>query len=206
MVEKDDDTSSDERSTVTSKLRSRYICSLCDREFKSGHALGGHYNAHSKKRKRKYVPGTVGRVIRVHVPSIDVEPPVAPRHGSEFTHGAPTPGVQSGVDYETGDESSSTRPQGGLKKNIKLNIESHRSHPYERAVNNEAPRGGRLLNLTTLIHGVKINSGVDMDLARTITNPIVDVSRKENGDTKFTSGKNGDEDLDLELRLGLGPA
>jgi hypothetical protein len=150
------------------------------------------------------VPGTVGRVIRVHVPSIDVEPPVAPRHGSEFTHGAPTPGVQSGVDYETGDESSSTRPQGGLKKNIKLNIESHRSHPYERAVNNEAPRGGRLLNLTTLIHGVKINSGVDMDLARTITNPIVDVSRKENGDTKFTSGKNGDEDL--ELRLGLGPA
>ncbi|KAG6770257.1 hypothetical protein POTOM_025933 [Populus tomentosa] len=204
MVEKDNDTSSDE-STVTSKLRSRYMCSLCDREFKSGHAFGGHYNAHSKKRKRKYVPGTVlGRVIRVPVPSIDVESPVAPRHGSEFTHGAPTPGVQSGVDYETGDESSSTRPQGSLEKNIKLNIETHRSHPYERDVNNEAPRGGRLLNITTLIHGVKINNWGDMDLARTITNPIVEVSRKENGDTKLTSGKNGDEDL--ELRLGLGPA
>ncbi|KAG6772334.1 hypothetical protein POTOM_023738 [Populus tomentosa] len=180
MVEKDNDTSSDE-STVTSKLRSRYICSLCDREFKRGHAL-------------------------VPVPSIDVESPVAPRHGSEFTHGAPTPGVQSGVDHETGDESSSTRPQGGLKKNIKLNIESHRSHPYERDVNNEAPRGGRLLTITTLIHGVKINNWGDMDLARTITNPIVEVSRKENGDTKLTSGKNGYEDLDLELRLGLGPA
>ncbi|XP_011005305.1 PREDICTED: transcriptional regulator SUPERMAN-like [Populus euphratica] len=205
MVEKDNDTSSDER-TVTSKLRSGYICSLCDREFKSGHALSGHYNAHSKKRKRKYVPGTVGKVIRVLVPSIDVEPPVARKHGSEFTHGAPTPGVQSGVDYETGDESSSTRPQGGLKKNINLNIETHRSHPCERDVNDEAPRGGGLLNITTLIHGVKINNGVDMDLARTITNPIVKASGKENGDAKFTSGKNGDEDLDLELRLGLGPA
>ncbi|KAJ6914440.1 hypothetical protein NC651_016648 [Populus alba x Populus x berolinensis] len=127
------------------------------------------------------MPGTaLGRVIRVLVPSIDVESPVAPRHGSEFTHGAPTPAVESGVDHETGDESSD--------------------------VNNEAPRGGRLLNITTLIHGVKINNWGDMDLARTITNPIVEVSRKENGDTKLTSGKNGDEDLDLELRLGLGPA
>ncbi|KAJ6994234.1 hypothetical protein NC653_017152 [Populus alba x Populus x berolinensis] len=93
-----------------------------------------------------------------------------------------------------------------VKKNIKLNIESHRSHPYERDVDNEAPRGGRLLNITTLIHVVKINNWGDMDLARTITNPIVEVSRKENGDTKLTSGKNGYEDLDLELRLGLGPA
>ncbi|KAB5552866.1 hypothetical protein DKX38_010177 [Salix brachista] len=195
MMEKDSETSSDEE-TVTSTLRSRYMCSQCDREFESGHALSGHYNAHSKNRKRKCMPGSVA------------EPPVAPRHGSGgFTHGAPTLGVQSGVKYETGDgSSSSTRPQGGVTKNIELKIEAHRSHSYERDVKNEAPRGGRLLNIMTLTHGVKINNRVDMDLARTVANPVVEVSRKENGDTKLTSGKNGDEDLDLELRLGFGPA
>uniref|UniRef100_A0A6N2MSV1 C2H2-type domain-containing protein n=1 Tax=Salix viminalis TaxID=40686 RepID=A0A6N2MSV1_SALVM len=196
-MEKDSETSSDEE-TVTSKLRSRYMCSQCDREFESGHALSGHCNAHSKKRKRKCMPGSVA------------EPPVAPRNGSGFTHGAPTLAVQSGVKYhETGDgSSSSTRPQGGIKKDIELKIEAHhRSHPYDRDVKNEAPRGGRLLNIMTLTHGVKINRRVDMDLARTVTNPVAEVSRKENGDdTKLTSGKNGDEDLDLELRLGFGPA
>ncbi|KAF9680730.1 hypothetical protein SADUNF_Sadunf06G0151900 [Salix dunnii] len=173
-MEKDNGTSSDER-TVSSKLRSRYICSQCDREFESGHALSGHYNAHSKKKRRKCIPGSVA------------ESPVAPRHGSGFTHGAPTLGVQSGVNYETGDGSSSTRPQGGIKKNIELKIEAHRSHPYERDVKNEAPRGGRLLNMMTLTHGVKIINRVDMDLARTVANPVVEVSRKENGDTKLTS-------------------
>uniref|UniRef100_A0A6N2MQK9 C2H2-type domain-containing protein n=1 Tax=Salix viminalis TaxID=40686 RepID=A0A6N2MQK9_SALVM len=126
-MEKDSETSSDEE-TVTSKLRSRYMCSQCDREFESGHALSGHYNAHSKKRKRKCMPGSVA------------EPPVAPRNGSGFmTHGAPTLAVQSGV---------------------------------------------------------KINRRVDMHLAGTVTNPVAEVSRKENGD----------EDLDLDLRLGFGPA
>ncbi|KAG5243822.1 transcriptional regulator SUPERMAN [Salix suchowensis] len=176
MMEKDSETSSDEE-TVTSTLRSRYMCSHCDREFESGHALSGHYNAH-----------------------------IAPRNGSGLTHGAPTLAVQSGVKYETGDGSSSTRPQGGIKKDIELKIEAHRSHPYERDVKKEAPRGGRLLNIMTLTHGVKINRRVDTDLARTVTNPVAEVSRKENGDTKLTSGKNGDEDLDLELRLGFGPA
>ncbi|KAJ6330656.1 hypothetical protein OIU76_009283 [Salix suchowensis] len=192
-MEKDSETSSDEE-TVTSTLRSRYMCSHCDREFESGHALSGHYNAHSNKRKRKCMPGSVA------------EPPVAPRNGSGLTHGAPTLAVQSGVKYETGDGSSSTRPQGGIKKDIELKIEAHRSHPYERDVKKEAPRGGRLLNIMTLTHGVKINTRVDTDLARTVTNPVAEVSRKENGDTKLTSGKNGDEDLDLELRLGFGPA
>ncbi|KAJ6406848.1 hypothetical protein OIU84_010376 [Salix udensis] len=136
-MEKDSETSSDEE-TVTSKLRSRYMCSQCDREFESVHALSGHYNAHSNKRKRKCMPGSVA------------EPPVAPRNGSGFTHGAATLAVQSGV---------------------------------------------------------KLIEGWDMDLARTVTNPVAEVSRKENGDdTKLTSGKNGDEDLDLELRLGFGPA
>ncbi|CAK7342267.1 unnamed protein product [Dovyalis caffra] len=202
---KDNDTRSDER-TVTSKLRSGYICTYCDREFNSGHALGGHYNAHSKKRKRKNMPTTVGRLIRVPVPATDVESPATPRHESGSTQSSSTLEVQSGVNYESGEESSSTRPLGGLGKNLKVNIGSHHSHPYERDVKEEAPQNGRLPNTMTPMHGVRINNGVNADLEITITSPIFKVSRKENGDTKFiSSNKNGNEDLDLELRLGFGP-
>lgn len=137
--------------------------------------------------------GIVGLFIDHHPVASHYRPtPVAPVGGVAYgLQGHPPPPPPPPLAAPSGfDGCVARRPRGVLKVRPRDHGASS-YHPYERGV------------MISVVASQREN-GSDFDSQRTLTNPLIGVSRKDDGDDGGDDdGFEENEELDLELRLGF---